>query len=47
MCADGSSELYDLQQDPHEWKNLSGRPNVASIEVELKTKLKKLVGQEL
>jgi len=39
LCADGSSELYDLQQDPHEWKNLSGRPEVASIEVELKNRL--------
>ncbi len=29
--ADGSEELYDLQQDPHEWTNLVGRPESASV----------------
>jgi choline-sulfatase len=29
--ADGSEELYDLQNDPHEWTNLAGRSEHASI----------------
>jgi len=29
--ADGSEELYDLQQDPHEWTNLAGRPTSAAV----------------
>jgi len=28
--ADGSEELYDLQQDPHEWHNLAGDPQQQS-----------------
>ncbi|HEX3657375.1 MAG TPA: sulfatase [Pirellulales bacterium] len=29
--ADDSQELYDLQSDPHEWKNLAGDPQFSSI----------------
>jgi iduronate 2-sulfatase len=42
LCADGSSELYDIGADPHEWRNLAGRPEVDSIEVELKNRLIKM-----
>ena len=29
--ADKSEELYDHENDPHEWKNLAGEPNSLSI----------------
>ena len=29
--ADGSEELYDMVKDPHEWTNLAGRAESASI----------------
>lgn len=29
-------ELYDHENDPHEWRNLAGKPEVAAIEKELK-----------
>ncbi len=29
--ADGSEELYDMQQDPHEWNNLVGAPELAEV----------------
>ncbi len=29
--ADGSEELYDLSQDPHEWNNLAGEPRRRDI----------------
>jgi arylsulfatase A-like enzyme len=34
--ADGSEELYDMQNDPHEWTNLAGDPACASIIAEHK-----------
>ena len=33
--ADGSEELYDMQADPNEWKNLASDPNYASTLSEL------------
>ncbi|MGE0759237.1 MAG: sulfatase [Pirellulaceae bacterium] len=33
--ADGSEELYDTQQDPHEWTNRAGEPELASVRQEL------------
>lgn len=32
---DGSEELYDRRQDPHEWVNLAGRPEHAGAKQEL------------
>lgn len=29
--ADGTEELYDIQQDPHEWTNLAGDPQYADL----------------
>lgn len=29
--ADGSEELYDMQNDPHEWTNLAGRPEFTAV----------------
>ena len=28
---DGSRELYDLRDDPHEWKNLIGNPKMTQV----------------
>ena len=33
--ADGGEELYDHQDDPHEWTNLSDKPEFASIKADL------------
>ena len=46
LCADGSSELYDLQQDPHEWDNLAGQSDLSRIETELKDNLHMMIGVE-
>lgn len=35
------AELYDLRSDPHEWTNLAGRPEYASVESELEAKVAK------
>ncbi len=32
--ADGSEELYDHRNDPHEWHNLADRPELAAIKAE-------------
>lgn len=37
--ADGSEELYDLQDDPHEWTNLAGDARHAATQRELATHL--------
>jgi arylsulfatase len=36
---DGSAELYDLQEDPHEIHNLSGDPGYAAVENEMRGRL--------
>jgi hypothetical protein len=36
-CAKG--ELYDLETDPHEWKNVYGEPKSAAIREQMKTDL--------
>jgi len=33
--ADGSEELYDMQADPNEWKNLAGEAQFAEVERDL------------
>lgn len=33
--ADGSTELYDHEADPHEWTNLAGRQELREVEAEL------------
>ena len=33
--ADGGEELYDHQDDPHEWTNLAGKPEFATVKTEL------------
>ncbi|MFK5924601.1 MAG: sulfatase [Verrucomicrobiota bacterium] len=35
-----SEELYDINKDPYEWKNLANDPSLASVKAELKSKLK-------
>lgn len=40
--ADGSEECYDMQDDPHEWTNLAGRPELAAIVEEHKKWLPKI-----
>lgn len=39
--ADGSEELYDHKNDPHEWENISEHPSSAAIKNELKQWLPK------
>ena len=36
---DGSEELYDFQNDPNEWKNLAGNPNLSSIQSRLRNEI--------
>lgn len=38
---DGSAELYDRSQDPHEWHNLIDEPELREVAVELKSKVPK------
>lgn len=33
--ADGSDELYDMQRDPHEWKNLAAEPQHQAVKTDL------------
>jgi arylsulfatase A-like enzyme len=40
--ADGSEELYDLKNDPHEWTNLAARPEHASVMAEHRRWLPKI-----
>lgn len=43
QCADGESELYDIREDSHEWRNLAGKPAFRAVELELKSLLKEMV----
>ena len=36
---DGSDELYDHQEDPHEWTNLISDPEYAELKAKLKTQV--------
>ena len=40
--ADGSEELYDMQNDPNEWTNLAGKPEHAAVIAEHKKWLPKI-----
>ncbi|HEY5313849.1 MAG TPA: sulfatase-like hydrolase/transferase, partial [Pirellulales bacterium] len=40
--ADGSQELYDLQSDPHEWKNLAADPQYSAVIAEHRRWLPKI-----
>lgn len=40
-----SWELFDLQKDPHEMKNLYGKPGTEKLSTDLKGMLKKLMGE--
>ncbi len=35
VYADGSEELYDMENDPHEWTNLANKPEFAHVKKEL------------
>ncbi len=39
---DGSEELYDHDNDPHEWRNLAGDPALAAVRTRLATHLPKV-----
>ena len=47
ICPDGSEELYDQANDPHEWVNLANRPEFASHQKEMRSKAEKMVGVKL
>jgi hypothetical protein len=37
--ADGKEELYDHQQDPHEWHNLAGKDSSREVQKLLSAKI--------
>jgi len=37
--ADGSEELYDHENDPHEWYNLAADPDLAKVKLRLAERL--------
>jgi arylsulfatase A-like enzyme len=41
----GEEELYDHNNDPHEWRNLAGRPEYADVQKLLRTALLDMSGQ--
>tara|TARA_R110002049_G_scaffold45604_2_gene132924 strand:+ start:33563 stop:35068 length:1506 start_codon:yes stop_codon:yes gene_type:complete len=43
LYANGAEELYDHQEDPHEWKNLSEDNSYKAIKSELKLKLQSML----
>ena len=46
LCNDGSEELYDHAQDPHEWTNLAAEPTYAKVKRELRAELFKRTGRK-
>lgn len=38
---DGSEELYDISEDPHEWTNLAGNPDYGEARDQLTKRLPK------
>jgi arylsulfatase A-like enzyme len=47
ICPDGSSELYDMVDDPYAWTNLSKNPEYASVKAALHAEAEALVGKPL
>lgn len=47
ICPDGSSELYDMVDDPYAWTNLSSNPEYASVKAALHSEAEALVGKPL
>ena len=43
---DGSEELYDHDNDPYEWTNLSSDPRWAGVKADLKTQLLRMTGRK-
>jgi arylsulfatase A-like enzyme len=43
-CNNGEEELYDHKNDPYEWKNLADDPDYEQIKMEMKSKMKEMVG---
>jgi hypothetical protein len=39
--SDGGEELYDMQEDPNQWRNLAGNPAHADVKIELRKWLPK------
>ncbi|MEO0452506.1 MAG: sulfatase [Verrucomicrobiota bacterium] len=46
LCQNGEEELYDHENDPHEWTNLAADPEYAEVKKDLKASLVKLLGKE-
>ncbi len=40
--SDGGEELYDMSNDPNQWKNLAGDPQYSEIKGQLKERLPKV-----
>jgi len=39
LCGNGEEELYDHEDDPHEWTNLAGKPEFEEIKKQLRKQL--------
>jgi arylsulfatase len=47
LAASAKGELYNLKDDPHEWKNLYGEPKYAAVREQMKTELLAHLGRAL
>jgi hypothetical protein len=46
LCNDGEEELYDHQNDLHEWTNVAADSAYADVKRELREELLKLTGRK-